>query len=212
MPELSRTSYDEVPYESHPYPQTHPDRLATVAKLLGLNPAMPDKCRVLELGCAGGGNLIPMAYGLPESQFLGVDLSRVQIDQGLEMIKALGLKNIQLRHQSIVDIGPDIGKFDYIICHGVYSWVPTAVQDAILGVCYRHLLPRGIAYISYNTYPGWHMRGMIRHMVSYHARQFAEPAMRVKQARNAPRFFLAEFGLGTAPYETRSKGLADDNH
>src|SRR5262249_18767962 len=87
-----RTSYDEVPYPSVPFPQTHPDRPATVATLLGLNPVPADRCRVLELGCASGGNLIPLAYGLPDSTFLGIDLSSEQIAQGQKTVQALGLQ------------------------------------------------------------------------------------------------------------------------
>jgi len=77
-----RTSYDIVPYESFPYANTHPDRLATIATLLDLKPPSPKRCRVLELGCAAGGNLIPMAVNAPESRFVGLDLSRVQITEG----------------------------------------------------------------------------------------------------------------------------------
>ncbi|MCD4811464.1 hypothetical protein K8R14_02560, partial [bacterium] len=66
-----RTSYDEVPYESQSFPQSHPDRLAMLARLFGLSPAPVTQCRVLELGCAGGGNLIPMAFHLPDSEFVG---------------------------------------------------------------------------------------------------------------------------------------------
>lgn len=58
---MPRNTYDEVPYESYPYPQTHPDRIATIATILGISPAPVERCRVLELGCASGGNLIPMA-------------------------------------------------------------------------------------------------------------------------------------------------------
>jgi cyclopropane fatty-acyl-phospholipid synthase-like methyltransferase len=153
MTTLPRTSYDEVPYESHPFPQTHPDRLATIATLLGLRPPPVQRCRVLELGCAAGGNLIPMALGLPQSSFVGIDLSAVEVAEGQQLIAQLGLKNVQLRHLSILDAGPDLGRFDYILCHGVYSWVPTAVQDKILDVCKHNLSPHGVAYVSYNTLP-----------------------------------------------------------
>src|SRR5262249_43817357 len=152
----------ELPYPSNPYPYTHPDHLATVAALLGMKPAAADHCRVLELGCASGGNLIPMAYGLPDSSFFGLDLSGEPVRQGEELVEALGLKNIQLRRMSILDVDDRLGQFDFIICHGVYSWVPAEVQDKILDICARQLAPQGVGFISYNTYPGWHMRGMIR--------------------------------------------------
>jgi methyltransferase-like protein/2-polyprenyl-3-methyl-5-hydroxy-6-metoxy-1,4-benzoquinol methylase len=188
-----RTSYDEVPYPSHPFPSTHPDRLAVVATLLGLSPAPADRCRVLELGCASGGNLIPLAYTYPDSTFLGIDLSVVQIRQGEELRAALGLPNVELRALDLVDVDDQFGMFDFIICHGVYSWVPAAVQDKILEVCARRLAPDGIGFVSYNTYPGWHMRGMIRAMMGLHDRRFRErpAAERVAEAR-ALLAFLAE--------------------
>src|SRR5262245_46505716 len=124
MPDAGPTSYDTVPYESHPFAQSHPDRLATVATLLGLKPPPVARCRVLELGCASGGNLIPMAVGLPGSTFVGVELSRRQAEAGQRVIEALGLKNVELRHLSILDVDDDFGRFDYVVCHGVYSWVP----------------------------------------------------------------------------------------
>jgi len=77
------TSYDEVPYESQSFPQSHPNRLATLGRLFGLSPAPVAQCRVLELGCASGGNLIPMAYHLPESEFVGLDLIRQSSDSYL---------------------------------------------------------------------------------------------------------------------------------
>src|SRR5262249_13468922 len=73
--EPASNSYDAVPYSSDPFPRTPPDHLAAVASLFGMRPAPIDRCRVLELGCAGGGNLLPMALTLPASRFNGVDLS-----------------------------------------------------------------------------------------------------------------------------------------
>jgi methyltransferase-like protein/2-polyprenyl-3-methyl-5-hydroxy-6-metoxy-1,4-benzoquinol methylase len=195
------TSYDQVPYESLPYAQTHPDRLATVATLLGMKPRPVACCRVLELGCAGGGNLIPMALALPESQFLGLDLSARQVESGRQTIDALGLKNVRLETRSILDVGDDLGQFDYIICHGVYSWVPTVVQHKILEVSDRNLAPDGVAYVSYNTYPGWHLRGMIRDMMAYHTRHVTGALRRVVLARA-----LLEFLAGAVQQENNPYG------
>ena len=156
LPE-NRTSYDEVPYKSFPFPQSHPDRLATVATLFGMTPPPVEHCRVLELGCSSGGNLIPLAEQLPESRLVGIDASQRQIADGQETVRALGLTNIDLQQRDIASVRPEFGEFDYIIAHGVFSWVPNAVQDCILEICARNLAPQGIAYVSYNTYPGWHM-------------------------------------------------------
>jgi methyltransferase-like protein/SAM-dependent methyltransferase len=190
----AHTSYDEIPYESFPFPRTHPNNLAAVATLLGLSPPAVETCRVLELGCAAGGNLIPIALGLPQSRCLGLDLSGRQVGHGSTAIDLIGLRNVELRHASITDVGPDWGEFDYLICHGVFSWVPGPVQDKILQICKENLAPNGVAYVSYNVYPGWHMKEMLRNMMCYHARRFADPPTRVRQARG-----LLDFLAQTAP-------------
>lgn len=182
-PPQATTSYDRVPYEGSSFPQTHPDRLATLATLFGLKPAPVDQCRVLELGCAMGANLVPMAFHLPTSQFVGVDSSARQVAAARASVADVGLTNLRIEHADILDITPDWGQFDYLICHGVYSWVPKQVQDRILAIAASNLAPHGVAFVSYNTYPGWHMREMIRHMMRYHARQFDEVPERINQAR-----------------------------
>jgi methyltransferase-like protein/2-polyprenyl-3-methyl-5-hydroxy-6-metoxy-1,4-benzoquinol methylase len=183
MVETALSSYEEVPYESKPLHPTHPDSLAAVATLLGMSPAPAPSCRVLELGCADGGNLIPLAEALPHSTFLGIDLSPRQVEAGKQTIAALGLTNVELRALSILALDDSFGAFDYLICHGVYSWVPAEVQDKILDICERNLAPQGVAYVSYNTYPGWHTRGLVRDLMGFHVRQFTEPEVRVGQAR-----------------------------
>jgi methyltransferase-like protein/SAM-dependent methyltransferase len=200
MSATTPTSYDEIPYPSYSFPQTHPDRLAVVATILGLNPPPPEHSRVLELGCAAGGNLIPMADSLPESTFLGIDLSRRQVLEGQATLAELGMKNIELRHQSILDFDAGSEKFDYIICHGVYSWVPPEVQERILSTCDRYLQPDGIAFVSYNVLPGWHMRGMIRDMMLFHGNRFSEPQQKVAQARGLIDFLASSVPMEQNPY------------
>ncbi len=195
MNDPASTPYDDLPYDSHPYRQTHPDHLATMGVFFGMQPPSLDGARVLELGCAGGGNLIPAALSLPDTEFVGIDLSRKQLEDGWALIETLGLKNIELQHRNIMDVGEDDGVFDYIICHGVYSWVPAEVREQILKICSQQLAPQGVAYVSYNTYPGWFMRGSVREMMCFHARQFDDPRTQVQQAR-ALLDFLIEAGPG----------------
>ena len=176
-------TYDEVPYQSYPYAVSQPENLKTVGLLFGMNAPKIETARVLELGCAEGGNLIPHAAKYPKATFVGVDLSKVQIDAGNVHIKSLGLKNIELKHCSITDIDEKFGKFDYIICHGVISWVPDFVREKILEVSSRNLSENGIAYISYNTLPGWNMIRTIRDMMLYHSKNFANPQEKISQSR-----------------------------
>jgi SAM-dependent methyltransferase len=165
------TDYAEIPYESLPIPDSHPERLDALGHLFGLSPADPAQCRVLELGCASGGNLIPLAFYFPKSRFLGVDLFANQIADGQSLIEAVGLGNVELRQGDILDLDArSLGTFDYVIAHGVYSWVPDPVRQRILSLCAEVLAPEGIAYVSYNTLPGWRMRGMVRDILGYATR------------------------------------------
>ncbi|HEX7868297.1 MAG TPA: class I SAM-dependent methyltransferase [Variovorax sp.] len=154
--------YDTVPYDSHPFPQSAMEHLEALAFLFGLDVPPPATARVLELGCAAGGNLIPFAARHPEARAIGVDLSTVQVAQGMAAIGRAGLSNIELKVFNLADIDASFGEFDYIVCHGVYSWVPGPVQDAILRICRENLAPDGVAYVSYNVYPGWKAREIVR--------------------------------------------------
>jgi len=198
-------SYDEVLYPGYPYAQTHPDRLATLGTLFGMNPAPVDRCRVLEIGCGNGANLIPMAHGLPGSEFVGFDLAARPIEKGREMIAALGLTNITLSRMDIMAATADLGSFDYIIAHGIYSWVAPEIRDKIMAICAAHLTPRGIAYISYNAYPGGHLRDMGREMMLFHTRGITEPDQKVRQA-----CALLHFITESRPERNAYRGLLHD--
>jgi len=149
------SSYDELPYDSLPLPETQPDFLAAVARLHGFDAPDPSRSRILELGCAQGGNLIPLAWRWPESECVGVELSRVQAEAGASFIAELGVGNVRILHGDLAALPDDLGQFDYIIAHGVFSWVPPAVQQALLEVCRSHLRAQGVAYISFNVAAGW---------------------------------------------------------
>ena len=154
--------YDAVPYESHPFPQTAVEHLEAVAFVFGLQTPAPARARVLELGCAAGGNLIPFAARHPQASALGIDLSKVQVEQGTGAISRAALPNVELRVLDLAEVDASFGQFDYIVCHGVYSWVPGPVQEAILRICSENLAPNGVAYVSYNVYPGWKAREIVR--------------------------------------------------
>jgi methyltransferase-like protein/trans-aconitate methyltransferase len=193
-------SYDRVPYNSHPFPQSHPNRLATIATLFGLQPPAIQTARVLELGCASGGNLLPMAEQFPQGRFLGIDASARQIADGQTLLNEVGLTNIELRFQDILEFPLGETTFDYIVCHGVYSWVPDSVQQKIMAICAQNLAPNGVAYVSYNTYPGWRMRGMIRDIMRYRAQFFDAPDEKLSQARGLLTFLSNSVKSENNPY------------
>ncbi len=175
-------NYDEVPYPDYSFLETHPDHLAMLGQLLGMTPASVANCRVLELGCGTGRNLLAMASSIPAGTFVGVDLSGVQIQKATEVAVAAELHHVTFKQMDILDIQPDFGEFDYIIAHGVFSWVPPFVREKVLDICKHNLAAQGIAYISYNTYPGWHRMEMIRNMMLYRTRSAHSPQEKTQQA------------------------------
>lgn len=140
-----------------------------MAILHGLAPAPVERCRVLELACSEGGNLIPMAYAIPGSEFVGFDLAGEPIARGQARISELGLKNIRLFQGDLLEVGAELGRFDYIIAHGIYTWSPAAVGDRVLALCGALLEDNGVAFVSYNAMPGGHLRLMLREMMLYRA-------------------------------------------
>ena len=166
---------DRIPYPGGAWEHSHPDRIAANARMLGLNPAPVERCRVLELGCGAGENLIPMACGLPRARFLGIEIAARPVELGRRRAAALGLANIELRQRDIRDLPRNLGEFDYIVAHGVYSWVPASVRDALMSVVSRHLAPDGVVYLNFNALPGGHLRSLTRDLMQFRLAVFDDP-------------------------------------
>jgi methyltransferase-like protein/protein-L-isoaspartate O-methyltransferase len=185
------SAYDQIPYQTAVRFETHPDRLSAVARLFGLNAAPVDRCRYLEIGCGNASNIAALAYLLPQSRFVGVDLAEVPIAAGERMRDALSLANLTLRAGDLREIGEECGEFDYIVAHGVYSWAPADVRDGLLRVCRQRLAPNGVAFVSYNTLPGRHVRQFLRDFMLFHTRGMEDSSQRLEQARWSLQFLAA---------------------
>src|SRR2546423_2576634 len=201
MEEQAQTVYDEVLYPNYIYTQSHPDRLATVATLMGMHPAPVERCRVLEMACGDGSNLMPLALNFQKSEFVGIDLAALPIERGKLLIEELGLKNIELHRQDLMALPETLGQFDYIIAHGLYSWIPPAVQDQVMAICAKRLSPHGVAYISYNTYPGCRLREITRDIMLFHTKDVKDRRERLRQARALVKW-LADAQVKTSAYQT----------
>ena len=172
--DVQQTIYSELGYKSMPFPYTTPATLEAYAALVGISAPNPKTARVLELGATYGGNIISQALFNPDATFVGIELSQEQVEKGNEVIANAGLTNVSLVQSDIASIGSEIGTFDYIIAHGVYSWVDDGVKDALLRLIDEHLVEDGIAYISYNTYPGWHTMDEVRQLMMFSNRDKAQ--------------------------------------
>ena len=204
------TDYDEVPYPGKFYAQSTPLRQASLAMMFGMTPPAVERARVLELGCGDGGNLIPLAYTLPESKFVGVDLASTAVAAGMDAVKQLGLSNVQLYTRNLLDFPKELGQFDYIVAHGIYSWVPPEVKKALFKICERHLAENGVAYISYNALPGGYLRRFARDLMRFHTRAISDPATKVREARNIVEFALAAHAKPTLESEILKREVGSD--
>src|SRR5262245_242024 len=190
-----RADYDTTPYISHSFPHSDPGQLAAIAHLFGLETPEIATARVLEIGCAAGGNLIPFAAAQPQAHVVGIDLSQVQVDQGRARAQALGLNNLQLLAGDIARMDLDVlRQFDFIIAHGLFSWVPEEVQEALLSAFRRLLAPDGVAYMSYNVYPGWKAKEIVRDAMLLASGDSATADEKVREARS-----MADFLEEVAP-------------
>ena len=177
-------SYDELTYKSAAFAQSSPYKLEACATLLGINPPPCKTAKVLEIGCSFGGNLIPFAVNNENARVVGIDLSGEQIRRGQEIVKEIGLQNLELIHGDICEFKSD-EKFDYIIAHGVFSWVPDFVKDAILRVVRENLSQNGVAFISYNTYPGWKVKDVVRDLMLLASKDKESTEEKLKAAKEA---------------------------
>lgn len=200
-------SYDVMSYPMKVFLQTHPDRIATQATLFGMSPAPVENCRVLELGCGSGGSLISYAYHLPNAEFVGVDLGVSHIEDADRAAKALNLTNVRFIQMDVMDVTEEkFGKFDYIIAHGLFSWVPEFVRERVLELCRALLTDNGVGYISYNAFPGSHYRQMVQEMLRFHASHFTEPIDKVKKSLS----FLAFLSQNASDKEVYRPFLAKE--
>ena len=193
------TSYDSFHYASQAYSFTHPLRLQTLATLFGVDAPDARRARILELGCADAVNICGIASTLPESTCIGIDTSAPQVAIAKSLVDSAGITNLQLVERDFANVGTEFGSFDYIICHGLFSWIDPEAQQKLLRVCQSLLTPNGVAYISYNTLPGWYPRRMIREMLLYHAEQFRDSDLYVYQARAMITLFETALRSNSAP-------------
>ncbi len=204
--EVLKQTYEQVPYVSHPHELSNPARFSVVGRLFSLHCPRVKSARVLELGCAGGGNLNPLAYSYPHASFVGVDFAQSHIKTATADAETLGLKNIEYKLADFRSLGNELGKFDYVIAHGLFSWISTEAQTALLKFVSDSLKPEGVAYLSYNIYPGWANHEQIRNLMRFHVTEAVDAATLINSARE-----IVEFVSNAVPqsHSAHASTLAD---
>lgn len=195
-------NYDRHLYQHWSHGFTRPDVLQGLCALFGHDSPDYRQCRVLDIGCATGGNLLPLAVQYPNCEFIGVDLSKAQIDIAQSLIDDLKIGNVKVHACSITDLDESWGPFDYIICHGLVSWVPPEVVDKTFEICKRVMSPAGVMLVSYNVLPGWHSVNHMRHAMRFHTRKLSDSSARIQQS-------LAMLQFLSQSYAERKNSLAE---
>ena len=190
--------YDIVPLMSQPIPQAHPGRLAALAVLFGRDPAPIDRCRVLEIGCGDGGNLVSLAQGMPQASLVGLDLSERHIAMARTMAEAVGTDNIVWFEGDIKDFDQPDESFDYIICRDVFTRVDRETQTAILAKSAALLGPEGILFLGCDALPGGAAAAALGRLLKLHTDHLEAPHEAVQEAL-AAMDFLVRFGTAGDP-------------
>jgi SAM-dependent methyltransferase len=213
---LSAT-FDTLPYRHGALPKTAPARLGAIGRLHGIATAGPEGARVLELGCGEGMNLLPIAERFPGATCVGVDFSPAQIAVAEAARAACGLDNAQFICADLRDYEPPAERFDYIIAHGVYSWVPDEVKERLLALCARACAPHGLVYLSYNTQPGFAPVTGLREVLLACIAHLTDPRARAAEVERLLPALEAAFATEQTPHaalmreviaEMRSKPIA----
>lgn len=163
-------AYDRLPYTDHAYAEAHPDRLAVVARLAGWEPPDVASARVLELGCGRGGNLLPMAAALGGATLVGVDRSTRHIDDARRIAHESALDNVTFLESAFESMPAPAAPFDFVLAHGLASWIAPEARRELLRTVARSLAPGGVAYVSFNVLPGWYERQAARDWLRLFAR------------------------------------------
>lgn len=190
--------YDSLTYTTRSNRQCQPENLWIAGHLLGFSAPAPDRARVLEIGCGVGTDLLAFGLAFPNASAVGIDISGVQIEIATNRAKRLGVSSVEFQKHDLTDLPDDFGEFDYIIAHGLYSWVPAEVRESLMQVVRRHLAPHGMAMVSFNALPRWGGRSVSRRLMQRAARDATNPVEAVELSRKALRT-LAENARGSSP-------------
>ena len=109
-----------------------------------------------ELGCGTGHSLLLYAAANPQARFIGIDLSEEHIHYAEQRASKLGIKNCEFICADLTELH-SLPSCDYIVMHGLYTWVQESVQESIHRLIKSSLKENGLVLVSYNAYPGWHV-------------------------------------------------------
>jgi len=199
----------EIPYTTGFYTELTPSWLAFTALLGGQQP--PDLGRPFrwaELGCGNGLTAVCVAATHPHAEVWGFDFNPAHIDAANRMASAGGLTNAHFREASFTDIARDgsLPQFDFVVTHGVLSWISPAVRADLLASIDRMLAPGGLLYVSYNVATGWDNMAPVQRLMRLVAE--TRPAASLDQTVTATLDWMERLAATNAPFFQRNPSIA----
>jgi len=177
-----------------------PAHMRASAWLYGVQGAETSQARILDLGCSDASHLLPYALAFPQAQITGIDLSPEKIEEGRQQSALAGIINIHLYCTDLATLINGLeGEFDYIIIHGIFSYVDNETREALLSFCREHLAKNGIIAIEWLTQPGTGLDHVIQDAIAYHTRNAESEEVRLASARAA----LTWLSLGMSKHPAR---------
>jgi len=152
--------YQAEVYPPMSHPSADPAVIAGVARFFGVGVSKVERARILEIGCGTGHHLLSVASCWPSAECVGLDVSRKYIARAKNLARQAGLKNVSFNEGSILEFEPE-GEFDFIIAHGVFSWVSNEVKVGMMDFIGKRLSKDGIAVVSFNVVAGWRERMLV---------------------------------------------------
>lgn len=182
-----------------------PAMLDYVALLNGVAPpARPaGQFRFCDLGCGFGMTALTLAAANPAAQVYGIDFMPEHIDVSRQLAERAGINNAFFHQLSFAQaLAEDFEPFDYIVAHGVYTWVNAEVRAEVTAFIQRYLKPGGLAYISYNAMPGKAAILPVQKLVS---------EVGAKAQGSAAQRVLSAFGSVSSLQQLGARAVADNN-
>lgn len=195
----------DLPYSFSFYQEMQPLWLASAAQFIGLQPPkLTEAFRYCELGCGLAVNLLVAATLYPQGHFVGVDFNAEQLELARRGAAAAGLSNIELIHADFASFAAQQHlPFDFMVCHGTWSWVSSQNQLHILRTVQQHLSSGALFYLHYMCQPGSErmrpvqklMQQVDRSLPAYSSAQSIEQAKQLLRQLNQAGVFSHQLGM-----------------
>jgi SAM-dependent methyltransferase len=147
----------DIPYLRDFKPPLTPAWLDHVALVAGVEPPLRKAGFAwCDLGCGQGVTANILAATHPRGAFHAIDAMPTHINHARRLAGEAAIPNVTYHcvdFAAALDL--ELPLFDYIVAHGVYTWVDAANQRALRRFFDRRLKPGGLVYVSYNAMPGW---------------------------------------------------------